>query len=246
MNMETKISVAPLNLTVWQKFRNSHFSYSFRRDKVAISSAIILLIFLFSAFCAPIIAPHNPYDLATIDILDSEIPPIWEDQGNSRFLLGTDAQGRDLLSTILYGTRISLSIGIFAVLLQCFLGVVIGLSAGYFGGRLDSFLMRAADIQLSFSTLMVAIVILALFQALFGTELYSKVAIYMLILVIGIAEWPQYARTIRASTLAEKHKEYIEAANVMGFSNFRIMWVHILPNTISPLLVFLRFKLQMP
>jgi peptide/nickel transport system permease protein len=184
-----------------------------------------------------LIAPYNPYDPTIIDIMDSEIPPIWQEGGDSRFLLGTDAQGRDLFSTILYGTRISLIIGISAVLLQAFLGISLGLVAGYFGGRIDSFLMRLADIQLSFSTLMVAIIVLAVFQAAFGTELYERLAILMLILVIGIAEWPQYARTVRASVLAEKKKEYVDAARVIGLRPPRIMFRHILPNTLSPILV---------
>ncbi|MCB1882267.1 MAG: ABC transporter permease, partial [Gammaproteobacteria bacterium] len=154
-----------------------------------------------------------------------------------QFLLGTDAQGRDMLSTILYGTRISLTIGIFAVMLQMVLGISIGLLSGYVGGRVDAFFMRLADIQLSLSTLMVAIVALAVFQAAFGTELYSDLAIFMLIMVIGIAEWPQYARTIRASVLAEKHKEYVDAARVIGLGPGRIMVRHVLPNTLSPLLV---------
>jgi peptide/nickel transport system permease protein len=169
--------------------------------------------------------------------MDSEIPPVWMEEGDQRFLLGTDVQGRDLLSTILYGSRISITIGIFAVLLQAFLGISIGLVSGYFGGRLDNFLMRLADIQLSFSTLMVAIIFLAVFQALFGTELYEKLAIVMLILVIGIAEWPHYARTVRANVLAEKKKEYVDAVRVIGLGSLRIMFKHILPNTLSPILV---------
>jgi peptide/nickel transport system permease protein len=169
--------------------------------------------------------------------MDSEIPPAWLENGDMRFALGTDAQGRDMLSTILYGTRISLMIGICAVLLQAFLGISICLISGYFGGRLDNFLMRVADIQLSFSTLMVAIIVLAVFQGLFGTELYERLAILMLILVIGIAEWPQYARTVRASVLAEKKKEYVDAVRVIGLNPLRIMFRHILPNTLSPILV---------
>ena len=165
------------------------------------------------------------------------MPPSWEADGDARFWLGTDAQGRDLWSTIMYGTRVSLTIGICAVLLQAFLGIVIGLTSGYLGGRVDSFLMRLADIQLSFSTLMVAIIMLAIFQASFGAELYQKLAMIMLILVIGIAEWPQYARTIRASVLAEKEKEYVDAARVIGLRTPRIMFRHILPNTLSPILV---------
>ncbi|CAM3626729.1 ABC transporter permease [Parendozoicomonas haliclonae] len=223
--------------TKMQKFFKSNFWYSFTRDKVAIVSFTIFVILAGAALLAPVIAPTNPYDMAAIDIMDSELPPSWSEEGDERFLLGTDDQGRDLLSTILYGMRTSLTIGLCAVMLQMFLGVVIGLSSGYFGGRMDSFLMRMADIQLSFSTMMVAIIVLAVFQASFGSELYSKLAMLMLILVIGIAEWPQYARTIRASVLAEKKKEYVEAARVMGFGSGRIMFRHILPNCLSPILV---------
>ncbi len=223
--------------TLWQRIRQSNIYYYFFRDKVAMISAVILLVMVSAALLAPVLSPMNPYDMSQIDIMDSELPPVWEDEGDERFLLGTDDQGRDLLSTILYGTRISLAIGIFAVMLQAFLGIVIGLTAGYFGGRVDGFLMRLADIQLSFSTMMVAIIVLAVFQAAFGMEFYSRMAMLMLILVIGIAEWPQYARTIRASVLAEKQKEYVEATRVMGFGPGRIMFRHILPNCLSPILV---------
>ena len=197
----------------------------------------MLCTFFLASFSASLLAPFDPYDPIQIDIMDSEIPPVWMEEGDQRFLLGTDVQGRDLLSTILYGSRISITIGIFAVLLQAFLGISIGLVSGYFGGRLDNFLMRLADIQLSFSTLMVAIIFLAVFQALFGTELYEKLAIVMLILVIGIAEWPHYARTVRANVLAEKKKEYVDAVRVIGLGSLRIMFKHILPNTLSPILV---------
>ena len=223
--------------SAWERFRDSHFWHSFKRDKVAIISFTLLFIYVMAALLAPVIAPYDPYDQTQIDIMDSELPPIWEENGDERFILGTDAQGRDLWSTILCGTRISLTIGIGAVLLQAFLGVVLGLTAGYFGGRVDAILMRIADVQLSFSTMMVAIIVLAVFQAAFGTELYQELALIMLILVIGIAEWPQYARTIRASVLAEKKKEYVDAARVMGMPSARIMFRHILPNTLSPILV---------
>ena len=221
----------------WQRFTSSSVFWSFRHDMVAMISFAVMCLYLLLSFSAPLIAPYNPYDPTTIDIMDSEMPPAWLERGEARFPLGTDAQGRDMLSTILYGTRISLTIGICAVLLQAFLGISIGLISGYFGGRIDNFLMRLADIQLSFSTLMVAIIVLAVFQALFGTELYERLAILMLILVIGIAEWPQYARTVRASVLAEKKKEYVDAVRVIGLSPVRIMFRHILPNTLSPILV---------
>ncbi|MCG8491832.1 MAG: ABC transporter permease [Sneathiellales bacterium] len=224
-------------MSAFTTFFQSDFVFRFKRDKVAVISLIVVVVLVLSALFAPLIAPTNPYDLTTIDIMDSEIPPIWTEEGEDRFLLGTDPQGRDMLSTILYGMRISLTIGFFAVLLQAFLGVSIGLLSGYIGGRVDAFFMRLADIQLSLSTLMVAIIALAVFQAGFGAELYSDLAIIMLVLVIGIAEWPQYARTVRASVLAEKHKEYVDAARVIGMSRRRIMVRHILPNTLSPILV---------
>lgn len=221
----------------WERFKQSDFLYYFLRDKVAMVSFAIFMVVLVTSLVSPLIAPSNPYDLTSIDIMDSELPPSWMDEGDSRFLLGTDNQGRDILSTILYGSRLSLTIGFLAVGLQLLLGIVIGLSAGYFGGRIDSFLMRFADVQLSFSTMMVAIIVSAIFKASFGSEFYSEYAVIMLVVIIGVAEWPQYARTIRASVLAEKKKEYVEAARVMGFKSLRIMFRHILPNCLSPILV---------
>jgi len=218
-------------------FWDSNFLYQFRRDPVAIGSAIVLLVFVLAAVFAPWLAPQNPYDPLQLDIMNSKEPPAWAENGNPDFVLGTDDQGRDMLSAILYGTGISLLIGVFAVMLQAVLGVSIGLVAGYVGGRIDSFFMRLADIQLSLSTLMVAIIALAVFQAAFGPQRYEDLAIIMLILVIGIAEWPQYARTVRANVLAEREKEYIDAARVIGLSRLRIMFRHILPNTLTPVLV---------
>lgn len=223
--------------TRWQRFKESLFLYSFLRDRAAVVSFTILLILVVSAFAAPIIAPHNPYDTASIDIMDSEMPPVWYEGGVSKFLLGTDAQGRDLLSTMLYGMRVSLIIGIGAVMLQSFIGIIVGLIAGYAGGKIESFLMRLADVQLSFSTYMVAIFIGAIFQTAFGMGSWEKLAIPLLIVIIGFAEWPQYARTVRASVLAERKKEYVEAARVIGLPGSRIMWRHILPNSLSPVLV---------
>ncbi|MGR5241139.1 ABC transporter permease [Photobacterium damselae] len=221
----------------WQRFKQSDFLYFFRKDKVAMVSFAIFMAFATMAVFAPFIAPTNPYDLSSIDIMDAELPPSWMDEGDERFTLGTDDQGRDIFSTILYGSRLSLTIGLLAVGLQLILGVIIGLSAGYLGGRIDNFLMRIADVQLSFSTMMVAIIISAIFRTALGSELYAQYAVVMLVVIIGIAEWPQYARTIRASVLAEKKKEYVEAAKVMGFRAPRIMFRHILPNCLSPILV---------
>ena len=223
--------------SLWHRIKESDFIYHFKRDKVAMVSFALFLAFLLSALFAPILAPTNPYDLMHIDIMDSELPPSWMEYGDERFWLGTDNQGRDIFSTILYGSRLSLTIGFLAVAVQLVLGTIVGLSAGYFGGKIDSFLMRFADIQLSFSTMMIAIIVSAIFKASFGAEFFSQYAVVMLIVIIGIAEWPQYARTIRASVLSEKKKEYVEAAQVIGFKSARIMFRHILPNCLSPILV---------
>jgi len=221
----------------WRSAIDSNLWYYFKRDKVAMTSFSILMLLVIISFSAPLLAPFDPYDPMQIDIMNSDTPPRWDEKGDPQFLLGTDAQGRDMLSTMMYGTRISITIGLFAVCLQLVIGITLGLIAGYAGGRVDSLLMRIADIQLSFSTLMVAIIVLAIFQASLGADLYGEYAIFMLILVIGIAEWPQYARTVRASVLAEKEKEYIDAVRVIGLGPMRIMFRHILPNTLSPVLV---------
>lgn len=222
--------------TRWQRFKESYMLYSFLRDPMAMTCFIILAILVITAFTAPIIAPHNPYNTKTIDIMNAQIPPVWEHGGTADFLLGTDAQGRDMLSTMLYGMRVSIIIGIGAVCLQAFIGIVVGLLSGYIK-RLDNILMRIADVQLSFSTYMVAIFIGAIVQTAFGVAGYDRVAVPLIIVIIGLAEWPQYARTVRASVLAERKKEYVEAARVIGLSKSRIMWRHILPNTLSPVLV---------
>ncbi|MEQ3671659.1 ABC transporter permease [Pseudophaeobacter sp.] len=221
----------------WAQIWNSNIGYSFRRNPVAMVSLAVFMVIAVMSFCAPLIAPFDPYDPGQIDIMNSEYPPVWVDGADAQFMLGTDDQGRDLWSTILYGTRLSLLIGICAVGLQAFLGISIGLIAGYVGGRIDSLLMRLADIQLSFSTLMVAIIFLAVTQAMFGSETFNQYAIYFLIAVIGVAEWPQYARTVRATVLAEKKKEYVDSARVLGFGPLRIMVRHILPNSLSPIFV---------
>ncbi|WP_029896797.1 ABC transporter permease [Desulfohalovibrio reitneri] len=220
-----------------RRFFGSHFFWSFRRDVTAWGSALILIVLIVSSFGAPILAPHDVYDPASIDVLDAETPPIWMEGGNPEFLLGTDSQGRGLLSTMLYGMRVSVLIGLGAVALQAALGILLGLMAGYMGRRIDSILMRLADVQLSFSTYMVAIFFGAVFQAAFGMGAYEDLAVPLLILIIGFAEWPQYARTVRASVLSERKKEYVEAARVIGFKRSRIMWRHILPNSLTPVLV---------
>jgi len=200
-------------------------------------AAIVLGIIALAAMLAPAIAPQDPFDLKSFDVLDAGLPPAWLDGSDPRFLLGTDAQGRDLFSAILYGTRISLIVGVLAVAIQSAIGIPLGLLAGYSGGRVDTIVARAADIQLSLSTLMLAIIALALFRAGLGGESLSRYAVPLLVLVIGLAEWPYFARTARAATQVEAAKDYVRAARALGASRFAIMGRHILPNISSPLIV---------
>lgn len=224
-------------MNLWPRFKQSYFLYSFRRDPVAILSFSVLLVLVLVSLLAPVVAPYNTYDTTTIDIMDAELPPAWMEAGEERFLLGTDIQGRDLLSTMIFGLRVSLIIGIGAVLLQAVVGIVVGLLAGYIGGKLDAFLMRLADIQFSIPYLMVAIFTAAIFKLAFGVARWEEMAVPLLIVIIGISEWPKYARTVRASVLGEKNKEYVEAARVIGINRWIIMYRHVLPNTLTPVLV---------
>jgi peptide/nickel transport system permease protein len=221
----------------WQRFKGSYLLFSFKQDSTAIFSFLVLLILLITGLLAPLISPYDPYDPGNIDIMNSEMPPSWMEEGESAFLLGTDIQGRDLLSTMIHGLRLSILIGCGAVVLQGLLGVVVGLLAGYLGGKIDALLMRIADIQFSFPYLMVAIFISAIFQVAFGIGRYEELAVPLLIVIIGLAEWPVYARTVRASVLGEKSKEYVEAARVIGLNRWRIMFRHVLPNTMTSVLV---------
>jgi peptide/nickel transport system permease protein len=221
----------------WQRFKTSYLLYSFKQDLTAVLSVGVLLVLLVTGLLAPLVSPYNPYDPANIDIMNSEMPPSWMEEGETAFLLGTDIQGRDLLSTMIFGLRLSILIGCGAVILQGLIGVVVGLFAGYLGGKIDAVLMRIADIQLSFPYLMVAIFISAIFQVAFGIGRYEELAVPLLIVIIGLAEWPIYARTVRASVMGEKSKEYVEAARVIGLNRWRIMFRHVLPNTMTSVLV---------
>jgi peptide/nickel transport system permease protein len=224
-------------MNTWQRFKNSYLFYSFKQDSIAIGSFCVLSVLVVISILAPVVAPYNTYDTATFDILDAETPPAWMETGNEKFMLGTDIQGRDLLSTMIFGLRVSLIIGIGAVLFQALLGIIVGLLSGYFGGKLDAFLMRVADIQFSIPYLIVAIFTSAIFKLAFGVGRWEELAVPLLIIIIGMSEWPKYARTVRASVLGEKNKEYVEAARVIGLSRWQIIFKHILPNTLTPVLV---------
>ncbi|WP_342363315.1 ABC transporter permease [Terrarubrum flagellatum] len=218
-------------------FFDSDIGWSFRRTPAAWLSAIVLIILFASAFFAPLIAPQNPYDLSQIFIDKAEIPPIWQKDGEWPFLLGTDPQGRDVLSAILYGTRVSLLIGFSAVIVSMAIGVTIGLVAGFYGGRIDNLLMRLGDTVLSIPTLLMAILVSAIFRELLPPPLREPFAAVVLVVSISLTNWVQYARTVRASTMVERRKEYVLAARIIKVKPARIMRRHILPNTLTPVMV---------
>ena len=225
---------APSRFAVWW---NSDIAYSFRHAPVAVVSAVVLVIFLGAALFAPWVAPHNPFDLATLNLLDALTPPHGVAGAKPEYLLGTDDQGRDLLSAIMFGTRISLLVGLAAVALAVLIGVTLGLVSGYAGGRLDAFIMRAADVQLSFPAILIALLIDGILRAVLPRSAHGDVALIVLVIAIGVSNWPQYARTVRGSTLVEKSKEYVQAARVIGISAVGIMRRHLLPNVLGPVLV---------
>ena len=215
---------------------DSDIGYSFRTSPVAIAAAIVGAICLFCAVFAPWIAPHNPYDLSTLELSDARLPPVWYPEGSSKYLLGTDEQGRDIVSTLMYGARISLVVGVASVILSMLVGVTLGLIAGFRGGWVDAFLMRLCDVMLSFPAILVALLIAGVGRALFP-DAHTTVAFGVLILAISLTKWVDYARTVRGSTLVERNKEYVQAARVTGVSPLRIMGKHVLPNVLGPVFV---------
>jgi peptide/nickel transport system permease protein len=216
---------------------DSDIGWSFRRTPAAWLSALVLAMIVATAFAAPLIAPQNPYDLRQVFIDKAELPPLWMRDGEVPFLLGTDPQGRDVFSTILYGTRVSLIIGLASVLMSMAIGVGIGLVAGYRGGWIDNLLMRLADTVLSIPTLLMAILVSALFREMLPPAFREPFAAAVIVLSISLTNWVQYARTVRALTMVERKKEYVLAARIIKVSPLRIMRRHILPNTMTPVLV---------
>ena len=234
MSIISKTQILKAN---YQRFTDSDIWYSFKKSPVTVVSAIVTFLFFFVTIFAPFIAPHDPFDLASIDLMDASLPPAWFFDGETRFLLGTDDQGRDILSTIIYGSRISLFVGFVSVIFSLILGVGLGLISGYVGGRLDAFIMRVADVQLSFPAILIALLIDGLARSLLPRELHDEVALYVLVFAIGISGWVQYARTVRGQTLVEKGKEYVQAARVIGIRQWTILLRHILHNVTGPVLV---------
>jgi peptide/nickel transport system permease protein len=230
------LAVAAESGSALQRFFAGDVWYSFKRSPVAIISALLVLVCVVSAVFAPWIAPHNPFDLATLNLGDARLPPAWIAGGNSSYLLGTDDQGRDILSALMYGARISLFVGLAAVVLSVLLGVGLGLLSGFVGGRTDAFIMRVCDVMLSFPAILVALLIDGVGRALFPNA-HETLAFAVLILAIALTGWVKYARTVRGSTMVERQKEYVQAARVIGVSSGRIMRRHVLPNVLGPVLV---------
>lgn len=225
------------------RLRDSDIWWSFTRSPVTVVSAIVALVCVVSAVAAPLIAPHNPFDLATLNLIDAFKPPAWIEEGEAGYLLGTDDQGRDVLSAILYGARISLLVGFSATLFAAFVGVSVGLLAGFIGGTVDAVLMRIADIQLTFPSILVALLVDGIVRAAVPREVHDQIALFVVIVAIGISEWPKFARPVRGSTMVERNKEYVLAARVIGVSSFRIMRGHVLPNVLGPVLVIATLNL---
>lgn len=220
-----------------KRFFDGDIWWSFKQNKLVMIAAVVALICLIAAVFAPIVAPHNPFDLKTLNLLDAFTPPSWTATGKSQFLLGTDDQGRDVLSTIMYGSRVSLVVGICAVLLSMTIGITLGLISGYVGGSVDAFIMRVADIQLSFPAILIALLIDGVARVALPKGMHDQLAVYVLIFAIAASGWVQYARTVRGSTLVERNKEYVQAARVIGRKPLAIMFSHVLPNVTGPVLV---------
>jgi len=221
----------------------NEFLYLFLHSRLAMIAATVAVLGMGAAVLAPLIAPFDPYDIGSVDILDSLVPPGWTDGGDARFLLGTDDQGRDLWSAILYGTRLSLVVGLSAIVFASVLGVTLGLLAGYLGGRLDAVIMRIADVQLALPAILTALLVDGIARGLLPRDTHDELMLVVLTVAIGLSLWVNFARTARASTFVERQKEYVQAAEVMGVHPLRILLVHILPNILGPLLVILTIDL---
>ena len=233
--MSTQSSTEPAP-GAWARFLDGDVWFSFRSSPMAIGAAIIAALCIFASLFAPWVSPHNPFDLATLNLSDARLPPAWMDGGTTRYLLGTDDQGRDLLSALFYGARLSLAVGFASVLLSLIVGVGLGLLSGFVGGKVDAFIMRVCDVMLSFPSILIALLINGVARAMFPNA-HDSLALGVLILAIALTGWVQYARTVRGSTLVERNKEYVQAARVIGVAPLRIMFRHVLPNVMGPVMV---------
>jgi peptide/nickel transport system permease protein len=228
---------APASTSLMGKWRDSDLWHSFTRSWITMLAALVTFLLVFVAVFAPWVSPNDPFNLETISLLDGSKPPMWSADGDPRFPLGTDSQGRCVLSSIFHGLRISLMVGFFGVLLAAGIGIVLGLIAGYVGGRADSFIMRVADVQLTFPAILIALLVDGTMRALVGGAKSEVLVFWVLVVSIGLSFWVQYARTVRGSTMIERNKEYVQAARLIGLSRPVILFRHVLPNVIGPVLV---------
>ena len=225
-----------MTATALQRFFDGDVWHSFRTSPMAVGAAVVAAVCVFCALFAPWVAPHNPFDLATLELSDARLPPLWEEGGVPKYPLGTDDQGRDILSALMYGARISLLVGLASVVLSVAIGVGLGLLSGFVGGKIDAFIMRVCDVMLSFPSILIALLIDGVGRAMFPNA-HDTLAFAVLVLAIALPGWVQYARTVRGSTLVERNKEYVQAARVTGVAPLRIMSRHVLPNVMGPVLV---------
>ncbi|QPF89756.1 ABC transporter permease [Bradyrhizobium commune] len=224
---------------------DSDLFYSFRRSRITMIAAAVTLLFFLVAIFASVLSVQNPFDPAQLQLMNSRISPLWTADGQSPFLLGTDEQGRDVLSAILYGMRISLLVGVLGVVLSGALGILLGLTAGYFGGAVDGLIMRIADVQLSFPAILIALLINGIAKSVLGNRLDEMSMLGVLVFAIGLSFWVQYARTVRGSVMVEKNKDYVAAAQLIGLPAPVIMLRHVLPNTMGPILVIATINLAL-
>jgi peptide/nickel transport system permease protein len=223
---------------------DSDIWWSFKSSPMTIVAAMATLLIIAMAFLAPLIAPHTPFDPATLSLSDGLKPPVLlSPDGDWSFPLGTDDQGRDILSAIMYGTRLSLVVGMASVVVAMTLGIALGLLSGYLGGTVDAVIMRVADVQLTFPAILVALLIDGVVRGLISVQRHDEIAVYVIVGAIGLSFWVQYARTVRGSVMVEKNKEYVQAARVIGLSPLLIMVRHVLPNVMGPVLVIATINL---
>jgi peptide/nickel transport system permease protein len=229
----------------FKRLIESDLFYYFRRSRLTMIAAAVTALFFLAAILAPLLSVQDPFDPAQLQLMNSRIAPLWTADGQSPFLLGTDEQGRDVLSAILYGLRISLVVGVLGVLVSGALGIALGLTAGYFGGAIDGLIMRVADVQLTFPAILIALLVDGIAKSVFGDRLDAASMLMVLVIAIGLSFWVQYARTVRASVLVEKNKDYVAAARLIGLPAPVIMMRHVLPNTMGPVLVIATINLAL-
>ena len=227
------------------RFLDSDVWASFKRSRLTMTAAFLTLLFIGAAVLAGLLSPQNPFDPAQLELMNSRLPPLWEAEGQTPFLLGTDEQGRDIFSAILYGLRISLAVGFLGVAFSATLGIALGLIAGYVGGVIDAIIMRVADVQLTFPAILIALLIDGVVKSVLGGHLDEMTTLSVLVFSIGLSFWVQYARTVRGSVMVEKNKDYIAAARLIGLPASVIMFRHVLPNVLGPVLVIATINLAL-